>query len=525
MAKVASSKKTKKDIRHSKANYEFDIFEDIWRLDANTKINFGLLKALNLDSKFEESFRLVLADYACEFSAHYTNNLYRFCRWLFEFDVTDTVQESHILNYKASLDDETEYKLGYIRAFLLDWNYKGYKGVDKKAIELLSKLTIKGNVKGKAVAVGCPYSGAYSYDEQVDFINWYVNAYTNGEITLTDYALLMALQYTGTRSIQIAHLYHQDIVKKVVNGIEAFNLNMPNAKKRNQGFRDSFRANEAIDDDLVLVLSEQAKLSIKLVESHFNVSLNDKQKHMIPIFLNVKELKELRNYDQFLAVQKATPDLLCISMNALNNRLRVIAALCPLKTKRIMLDNEFGDLHINPRRFRYTHATNLAMQGASAFVIAHELGHEDIQNVGVYTEFNETVAEQIDDALAPALIPLAQAFAGTLIDSEKDAIRANDPRSLTRTNDGLPVGNCGQFGFCVDGIINCYTCNKFQPWVNAPHEKFLEQVISLREHRRSLGTEESLLQNFNNTIDAIRVVVSMCEKRKQELAKEGAINV
>ncbi len=68
-----------------------------------------------------------------------------------------------------------------------------------------------------------------------------------------------------------------------------------------------------------------------------------------------------------------------------------------------------------------------------------KIGHSDTQNVKVYTEFNEDMADRIDAALASDLTPLAQAFSGTLIDSEKDAIRANDPRSRINNNDGNPV--------------------------------------------------------------------------------------
>ncbi|POC77734.1 hypothetical protein CRN61_19545, partial [Vibrio vulnificus] len=105
-----------------------------------------------------------------------------------------------------------------------------------------------------------------------------------------------------------------------------------------------------------------------------------------------------------------------------------------------------------------------------------ELWHEDTQHVTVYTEFNEEMADRIDEALATDLTPLAQAFSGTLIDSEKDAIRANDPRSRINNDEGNPLGNCGTFGFCANGSVHCYTCNKFQPWLNAPHEKMLKSV-------------------------------------------------
>ena len=132
--------KTKSDKRRSKANYEFDVYDDVWRLDANHSLNFKLLAPLNLDSRFEINFKLALADYACEFSSHYAIGIFVYTRALFTAGVKDTINESHIINYKATLTKGAEWQLGYIRAFLLDWFDKEIKGVDKKAVELLNSL-------------------------------------------------------------------------------------------------------------------------------------------------------------------------------------------------------------------------------------------------------------------------------------------------------------------------------------------------------------------------------------------------
>jgi hypothetical protein len=167
----------------------------------------------------------------------------------------------------------------------------------------------------------------------------------------------------------------------------------------------------------------------------------------------------------------------------------------------------------------------MGMQGASKHLIAEELGHGDTQNVGVYTEFNESMADRIDAALATDLTPLAQAFSGTLIDSEKDAIRANDPRSRINSDSGNTVGNCGKFGFCANGSVHCYTCNKFQPWLNAPHEEILRVVVSKRDRKREMGASEFVLQGHNRSINAIEAVIQKCKARKQDLEKQGAVNV
>lgn len=521
--------KTKCDKRLSKANYEFDVYGSTWKLDANVCLNFELLDSLNLTPKFAESFKFALADYAAEFSSSYVSNIFRECRNLFSVGVTNKISEQHVLNFKSSLTKSTEYKLGGIRAFLLDWYDKGIKGIDKKVIELLNALKLSGNEKGKAVAIGCPYSGAYTLEEQTAFITWYVDAFTEQLISLTEYAFIMALQYTGARSIQLTHLYYGDLSTRTEAGVEHFDLQIPNAKKRGESFRGSFQTKKDVSEDLILVLTAQAELSINMIEAQFNANLTYEQKKHIPIFINEREIFNLSCFSEFEQIQQKTPDLFCLRTKganpSVNEIIRRLSRLCPLKTARIKVDGDYGDLHINPRRFRYTHATNMAMLGASAHTIAEELGHEDTQNVTVYTEFNEEMADRIDEALATDLTPLAQAFSGTLIDSEKDAIRANDPRSRINNDDGNPVGNCGTFGFCANGSIHCYTCNKFQPWLNAPHEDMLKNVVSKRDRKREMGASEFVLQGHNCSINAIKAVIKKCHARKQELENEGTLNV
>jgi len=520
-----TSVRTKSDKRYTKANYEFDVYSNFWTLDTNRSLNFELLAPLNLDPKFEINFKLALADYASELSSSYTLNLFIFSRMLFAHGVRDTIRKHHVLNFKATLNEKTEYKLGYIRAFLLDWHDKELNGVDKKAVELLTSIKLSGNEKGKAVALGCPFSGAYTFEEQSAFINWYVDAFTEKLISLTDYALIIALQQTGVRPVQLTHLYHEDLIKRVEEGKVHFDLQIPNAKKSDEGFRESFQSKKDAGEDLMLVLKAQANRSIKAVETQFNIKLTSGQKKQIPIFLNERELANLVSFSEFEKLQQRTPDLLCLRTRGANpsvgQMIRRLSRLCPLKTTRIKIDNDFGDLHISPRRFRYTHATNMAMLGASEHAIAEELGHSDTQQVGVYTEFNEEMADKIDEALASDLTPLAQAFSGTLIDSEKEAARANDPRSRINNNNGNPVGNCGKFGFCANGAVHCYTCNKFQPWLNAPHTEILTSVITERDRKRKMGASEFVLQGHNRSINAIKVVIEKCNARKQELRKEG----
>lgn len=108
--------KQKRDMRYSKPNYEFDVYSDYWQLDANHKASFRTIKFLGLDDKLLHSFKNALAEYACELSPGYVTRVLNDCRVFFkEADVKDKVLEQHIINFKATLNKESEYKLGNMR--------------------------------------------------------------------------------------------------------------------------------------------------------------------------------------------------------------------------------------------------------------------------------------------------------------------------------------------------------------------------------------------------------------------------
>ena len=86
-------------------------------------------------------------------------------------------------------------------------------------------------------------------------------------------------------------------------------------------------------------------------------------------------------------------------------------------------------LHTPAIRFRRTFATRAAAAGWNPAAIAEALGHSNTKNVMVYVEAIPDIAARIDRAMATEMAPLAQAFAGTLIKDEGEAIRGGDPAS------------------------------------------------------------------------------------------------
>ena len=499
--------------RKSKMGYDFDENSEIWRLDGSLTVNLSLMMDL-LDDKTSQGFRKALSRYAEELSANSTYNMLNQMTMYCESSGASTVNVIDLTNWRSSLTNETEYRLGALKSFFMAWHDWGFSGIDSDVVDYLDELTLKGNVKGKAVRGACPYSGPLTLLEQGSLSDWSANAFTESKINLTEYCLLLSLLFTGRRMGQIRALRACDLAAKEDKNGNDYVVNIPRVKQKGVGFREAFRSLSVIED-LYLLLENQAKSSQKLVEQQIGTELSLAVKQQIPIFIEEARVVEFGSEDDVLNALSNIPDYLHMSANTVSNVLARVSRLNMARSERT------GDfIHFSPRRFRYTKGTNLSRRGISGVSLAYALDQTDTQQVGVYTENTVETAQQIDDVMAEVLAPLAQAFAGKLIASEADAIRANDPHSRMKNNSSNNIGNCGTHAFCASGYRACYTCVSFQPWRDAPHHEVLEEIITERQRQEKLGLSPNVIQATDRLLLAIKHVISLCDEAKAKTGKE-----
>ncbi len=497
----------------SRMGYQFFVSDVTWRLDNTVNLNWGRLPE-NADKTFVRGYKEQMADYAEELSASTCSIIFEHILSMLRTEKATEISLSVLQNYLSTLDSDLEWKLGSIRAFLLNWIDKKIAGISPQIESWLEQITLKGINKGVPVAKGCPHTGAYSLQEQEALLKWGVNAFMDDELSLRDYTWFMLNIYLGARPTQFCQLQAGDLRIKTQNSRTEYTLQLPHAKKRGvKNFRDKFKEMD-IDEDLALLISNQSQSVLKLVEAQVG-RLTDKQKAEMPVFGAVNKIKKLSSKNELINLRLKTPDVIHMARSVANVILRDLTKICDAKSER--LSGEF--IHLAARRFRYTLGTNAARRGMSPLIIAKILGHSDIQNVKVYTENVRELGEEVNEALAPVLAPLAQAFAGTLIQSEADAIRVNDPLSRIHNSEGDSVGNCGKYGFCATGGRACYTCAKFQPWVHGRHQVILDDLLDERRRLKDKGASAFVLQSTDRTMLAIQEVIQLCEsvKRTEEL--------
>ncbi|MXR38285.1 site-specific integrase [Neisseriaceae bacterium B2N2-7] len=408
------------------------------------------------------------------------------------------ISSTDLINYKSTLTNATSWYLGSLSGLLQQWNNLGYPGITSDAIALLKQLRTQGNPKGEAVLTHDPIHGPFT-DMELESLHASLDkAYANSAISREGYLLAYLFILLGQRSVQYAALKVRDVsIERAKDGTPVYTLRVPRAKQRNQLSRAELR-----DRVLIPQIGELLIEHSNEVRAAFQGLLPD------PLDAPLFPAKQRQGGEPGGFEHHRTAQALSLALKS------------ALGSLSVMSERTGKPLHITTTRFRRTVATRAAMEGHGELIIAELLDHTDTQNVGIYIEARPEIVERIDRAMAMHLAPMAQAFAGLIIDNESQAARAGDPSSRVcdpRFDPTMkPMGNCGKHGFCgFLAPITCYTCVNFQPWLDGPHEEVLAHLISERD-RLAAQTDLRIASINDRTIFAVAEVVRQCKIRQGE---------
>ena len=275
-------------------------------------------------------------------------------------------------------------------------------------------------------------------------------------------------------------------------------------------WRESFKRTPIIED-LWTVINLALNDTIKRLELDFSLNLTKEQIKLLPLFPSEVFWDELID------------DLGCLGEILSHQRSHIPSSQITKTIKRVIESLKItyectGELLIaNGYRFRYTTGKRETREGFGEIIIAEILDHSDTQHAGVYTKNVPEFAKHISDIMNASMLTYAQAFTGTIIKNEGEALRSGDRTCLIRT-DSSEIGSCGSYGFCsAMAPVACYTCNKFQPWLEAPHTEILKMLVEQRERIKEVTSELTIAAINDRSIIAVAQVIKLCEERKQEL--------
>ena len=495
-------------VAKSHDGYVFSPRSDRWELSKEVSFSLAFLRDLTPETNL--GFRLALTRYAEEFSACHTLNMQQTIALFIRDTKASAVTVDALINWRSQLDAKHEWNLGGLKGFLLTWNGWGFPGVSNQVASLLRGWRLKGNEKGRAVAQGDVRRGPLTDIEVLGLLDWANGAFSCGEIELRTYAYLLTVLMTARRPVQIAALRGSDLTTKSKGeGTLEYVIKFPRAKQRGSGFRKHFRELSVIED-LYLTLQAQHQASLAKVKEALRRDVPMDLAREIPVFINsviVDEISDLAALRDILMGD--APDRLHVPTGHLKYALTRCQAACTAKSERT------GErIHLTSMRFRYTRGTNLRREGYGAELIAYALDQSDMRNVSTYTQDTAQEAEIINRVMGPRLAPYAQACMGTLVNSEREAIRGDDPRSRVPNHKQEGVGTCGNYGFCASGHRACYTCRHFQPWVDGPHEDVLRELYDEKQRAADAGCAREVVNASDRLILAVEQCVSLCSNAK-----------
>lgn len=478
----------------------FNPDDDLWAYRDNA-INVSLnFESFNCDGRFRESAKSVFVWYAENKSGSHLKNLFeRLQHFLRAFsDPISRIDSAMLLSYRSSLTKERAWYFGTLSGLLLKWHALGYQGVASDVVPLLKTTRKVGNQKGAAVLTLDSKNGPLTDIEALSVGAALDAAREDRLIEESEYLLAQLFVLLGQRPIQYAALKVSDLrMITAPDGATSYLLRIPRAKQQDSPLRHAFKErllSPRIGEPLFRHCAQ-----LRLEWAH---KLKDVDE--IPMFPSREHRKEPPHGFRFHRTSYSIANTFIRIMNNLS----------------VVSERTGSALHITPTRFRRTVGTRAAIEGHGELVIAELLDHNDTQNVGVYTQAVPQIIERIDRAVAMHLAPLAQAFAGVLIDDESKAHRGSDPASricgphIDPTM--MPMGSCGKHGFCgLMAPIACYTCRSFQPWRDGPHDVVLQYLLDERE--RFAGQTDARIASANDrTILAVAQVVRLCAEQPSD---------
>lgn len=403
--------------------------------------------------------------------------------------VINEIDETIILNYRALPDSGKTEGWAQLKKLLERWFEQGYPGVSQNTHKLLKSLpaTLKPSSEYSAVSTLCPYLGPFSSMERDTFDQAYNHSFAEGTLSEPEYVLLSLLHIFGIRPTQIALLKVKDILRDPnSNGSPQYAIRIPSAKKRTKA-RTQFKTRLLTPDFGEFLYSYGQRIAARYSDR----IMNPEECPLYPV------TKVYRDWAPGFEYHHTGTGISATVLN-LNDKVKCVS------------ERTEEQMNLAGIRFRYTLGTTLAEQGHSAAIIAEALDHASIKHVKCYTAITGKLHKRLDMAMALQLAPIAQAFAGVLVDRKLEDANLSTIRDIRVNGTYEPVGNCGKFGFCkYSAPLACYTCASFRPFLDAPHHALLEFLLAERE-RLLANSGQTMAVIEDRTIIAVAEVIRLC---------------
>lgn len=490
------------DVAHTRSGIAFNPNEDLWSwVDGVFRIRLDFSR-LSVAATFPvTSLKFTLHVFVKLNAPTYTMNLFNaFVHFLTVRDglpALKSISVAEVSNYASRLQEHEKWRIGTLNVLLQKWSALGLPGVESECAQYLRERRKPGNVKGAAVRQRDPVQGPFSEEEYLTLYKAVDAAYGTSAISRWVIVLFRLLFAAGGRISQYASLKAKDVGEES----RKFVLRLPQVKTGLEHSRASF-----IEFDLS---PQTGRLVMEHIESLRAEGWSDDA----PLFPVTEVLT--RGPREQLRGSGDTFYGHCTRCQLSDTFSRILNEIAPA-TSRL----DFDQMPVTTKRFRSTFGTRLVDEGASRNVVAHSLGHTDLQNVDVYFEQSAEGLSNMNKAMGPNLAPVARCFQGRLIECRQQATNKDEPGSTIidfRVSTKVLASCAGEAWSCAfDKPVACYTCFRFEPWLDGPHEAVLARL----ERDREKWSSDTRMATINDAaIIAVKEVIAECAVVRKQRAE------
>ena len=367
--------------------------------------------------------------------------------------------------------------------------------ITSEALDWLKTIHPGGNDMGLAARTWDPIKGPLTPDEVHAFLSALHAGFARAEVSAEDYLLILLLACFGARNANLADLKVCDLKVTQKDGVTGYEVNIPRVKHRGWRFRASFYTRNLVPE---IGAALEGYLACQM-EQHANLGLGDQ----LPMFPDPGNTDLSRTYHW--------------NSDQINDH-----AVRTAKQLAVFTDRTGKDLHINPRRWRYTQATMARARGLDPSAIAILLDHGDTQTQAIYAAISPEVLADYTRRLAGFREPWAAAFLGRIaepgeeVEPQKVVFRAR----FAKDSPEPTVGGCGASRRCAGRRpFACYPCPVFIASMEGDHEGALADVLEERVRFDQDAGDGLRFLTADSVASAIRKVILLVQEKLKRMDK------
>lgn len=379
--------------------------------------------------------------------------------------------------YETKNDAASHEKL--LRSFLKFWIRQGYPGISK---DLKNHLTISKSPKPRStfeIQAGSVQERPFSSQQVREIISAVEDLYIRRDFSPQDYLLWRLIVSEAMRPSQLHLLRVEDVhvIRSPSGELLRVEMDVPVVKQKATSAR-KFMMRCQLSSAVVPAILAQ----IEYLQSVERTSLSAST----PIF----------------SVLRIRGEPLSISKRGIG----ITGLIVRTRSRIATYTNELLDIDLFTRRFKHTKLTHLAMIGAPLAALARAGFQTSTISLRHYVNLSSEAFDAYELKADAYHSRIASSFKGEIVDHDWVLSHSVENLILSSSMSG-EVGGCSTKPCGVLAPVGCYTCTRFRPFKDGPHQEVLDELLLKRSRAVELQLPLETVQRDDSLIAAVQIVI------------------